>query len=354
MANPLVSVIVACCNGVDMTRRCLAGLSNQEYEPREIIVVDNGSQEDVREMVTGEYPQCRFIRIERNLGFAGGYNRGISAARGTYIAIINNDAIASPQWLGKLVAVAEQDAQIGAVASIIADGNRTNVLDSCGVGIALDGMSRQLMRGRALPVLNEPHEVLAPSGCACLFQAAALDVVGLFDESFFSYCEDTDLGLRLRWAGFKTVVAPDAQVTHYYSMTTGKYSLQKVFWVERNHFLVAVKNFPPALLLILPFATVWRYLVQIFAIVTRSGDLIQFSAQANFLHVAATIIRTYRSALALVPSMLRKRRLFLPKRKISNLRMLKLIWAQRISMVEVIIGSGNSGGCSDRHDNSPC
>ena len=339
MEHPLVSVVVVCCNGLEITRQCLAGLFNQDYDPREIIVVDNGSQEDVQGMVTGAYPQFRFIRMERNLGFAGGYNRGIKAAHGKYIAIINNDAIASPQWLSSLIKVAEEDAKIGAVASVIVDGNRPKVLDSCGVGIALDGMSRQLMRGQAMPVLTAPKEVLVPSGCACLFRADALEAVGLFDESFFAYCEDTDLGLRLRWAGFKTVVAPGAQVTHYYSMTTGKYSLQKVFWVERNHLLVAVKNFPPALLLILPFVTIWRYLVQLFAIITRSGDLIEFSAQANFFQVVATIVKAYISFLAVTPLMLRERKLFLSKRAISNFQMLRIILAHRMSMVEIIIGS---------------
>jgi GT2 family glycosyltransferase len=339
MVHPLVSVVVVCLNGLEITRQCLAGLLKQDYDPREIIVVDNGSQEDVQGMVTAAYPQFRFIRTDRNLGFAGGYNRGIEAANGKYIAIINNDAIASPQWLRALIEVAEKDAKIGAVASIIADGNRPNILDSCGVGIALDGMSRQLMRGQAPPVLSAPQEVLFTSGCACLFRADALEAVGLFDESFFAYCEDTDLGLRLRWAGFNIVVAPDAQVTHYYSLTTGKYSLQKVFWVERNHFFVAMKNFPPALLLFLPFATIWRYLVQIFAIITRSGDLIEFSTRSNFFQIAATIVKAYISAIDGMPSMLRKRKLFLPKRKISNFQMLRIILAHRISMVEIIIGS---------------
>jgi len=335
----LASIVVVCCNGLEMSRRCLTSLHNQDYYPREIIVIDNGSQEDIQGMVTGEYPQFRFIRMEDNLGFAGGYNWGIEAAQGQYIAIINNDAVASPQWLRSLVAVAEKDAEIGAVASIIIDGNRPEVLDSCGVGIALDGMSRQLMRGQAPPVLKDSKEVLVPSGCASLFRADALEAVGLFDESFFAYCEDTDLGLRLQWAGFKTVVAPGAQVTHYYSMTAGRYSLQKVFWVERNHIWVAVKNFPVALLLLLPVATIWRYLVQIFAIITRSGDLIKFSTQTNFFQVAITIAKAYFSALAGMPLMLRKRKLFLPKRRTSNFQMLKIILAHRMSMVEIIIGS---------------
>ena len=336
---PLVSIVVVCFNGVDITRRCLESLFSQDYKSKEIILVDNGSQEDIRRMVAEEFPQARFIKLEINHGFAGGYNRGIEAARGKYIAIINNDAVASPQWAGALVEVAEKDRETGAVASIIIDGNKTGVLDSCGVGMALDGMSRQLMRGQAPPVLNVPQEVLIPSGCACLFRADALKAVGLFDESFFAYCEDTDLGLRLRWAGFKTVVAPDAVVTHYYSMTAGKYSLQKVFWVERNHFWLAIKNFPPLFLFFLPLVTGWRYLVQAFAILTRSGDLSGFTGQSNIFRVAATILKAYISALAGVPLMLRKRKLFLPKRRLSNFQMLRIILAFRISMKEVIIGS---------------
>lgn len=339
MAQPLVSVVVVCFNGLEITRRCLLGLKSQDYRHKEIIVVDNGSAEDIESMVRKDCPEARFIRLEHNSGFAGGYNRGIEAAQGDYIAIINNDAIAVPQWLTAMVNVAKGDLNIGAVASIIIDGNRPEVLDSCGVGIALDGMSRQLKRGQKRPLLQVPEEVLMPSGCACLFCAEALKTVGLFDESFFAYCEDTDLGLRLRWAGFKTVVAPGALVTHYYSMTTGKYSLQKVFWVERNHFWLAGKNFPFVLLLFLPFATCWRYLIQTYAIITHSGDLAGFTGQSNIFQVAATILKAYGSAAQGVPLMLRKRSVSLSKKKLSNLQMLKIILAFRISMVEIIIGS---------------
>ncbi len=338
---PLVSVVVVCLNGLDITRRCLDSLFKQDYQFKEIIVVDNGSREDIRGMVSDEYPQSRLIRIEDNCGFAGGHNRGIEAARGEYVAVINNDAVASPQWLGALVKVAEKDAEVGAVASIIIDGNKPEVLDSCGVGIALDGMSRQEMRGQLPPTLTYPKEVLTPSGCACLFRMHALKTVGLFDESFFAYCEDTDLGLRLRWAGFKTTVAPDAIVTHYYSMTAGKYSLKKIFWVERNHLWVAIKNFPFLLLPIVPFATVWRYIVQTYAIITRSGDLSGFTAESDFFQVMTIIMKAYVSAFAGMPSMFRKRRSFLQKRQISNFQMLKIIWDFKMSMVEIIIGSKN-------------
>ena len=341
--TPLVSVVVVCFNGLDITRQCLTSLFRQNYHPKEVIVVDNGSQEGIREMVIKEFPQAQLICLDENLGFAGGHNKGIEAAKGKYVAIINNDAVASPQWLSSMVDAAEKDEQIGAVASIITDGNRPEVLDSCGVGIALDGMSRQAMRGKPQPVLDKPQEILMPSGCACLLRMDALKIVGLFDDSFFAYCEDTDMGLRLRWAGFKAVVTPDANVTHYYSMTAGKFSLKKVFWVERNHFWVTIKNFPVILLLLVPFVTFWRYLVQTYAILSRSGDLYGFTDETSLSQIITTIIKAYVSALAGAPLMFRKRVAFLPKRKLNDFQMLKLIWVFKMSIVEIVIGTKNAG-----------
>ena len=101
-------------------------------------------------------------------------------------------------------------------SSIVIDGNRPEVLDSCGVGISLDGMSRQAMRGMPVPQLTQPGEVLLFSGCACLLKMEVLKEVGLFYKDFFAYCEDTDLGLRLRRAGWNIVIAPGAYVQHFY------------------------------------------------------------------------------------------------------------------------------------------
>ncbi|MCJ7615625.1 MAG: glycosyltransferase family 2 protein, partial [Desulfobacterales bacterium] len=230
---PLVTVIVVTLNNLNLLRNCLESLYAQDYRQLEIIVVDNASDEDVQGMLAAEFPEVRTVRLDKNYGFAGGNNRGIETAQGKYIALINNDVVAAPQWISFLVATAESDADIGAVASIVIDGNQPEVLDSCGVGIALDGMSRQAMRGTPVPQLTQPKEVLLFSGCACLLRREALKEVGLFDEDFFAYCEDTDLGLRLRRAGWNIVAAPGAYVHHHYSMTSGKFSLQKIYWVER-------------------------------------------------------------------------------------------------------------------------
>jgi len=246
--------------------------------------------------------------------------------------------MAATTWVGSMVASVEKDDEIGSVASIIIDGNQPNRLDSCGIGLALDGMSRQMMKGEGVPFLTRPKEVLAPSGCACLFRMEALRTVGLFDESFFAYCEDTDLGLRLRWAGYKSVVAPGAEVTHYYSMTTGKFSHLKVYWVERNHYWVAVKNFPLVLLFFVPFVTVWRFIIQFYAIITRSGNLYGFVDHTSFSKIVMTIMKAQWSALFGILPMLHKRHLIKSTRKLNIIQMLKTIWIYKISIIEVIIG----------------
>jgi len=186
---PLVTAVVVTLNNLNLLRNCLTSIYAQDYGAIEIIVVDNGSEEDIRGMLAKEFPEVRIVRLDKNHGFAGGNNRGIETAQGKYVALINNDAVAAPQWISSLVATAESDPGIGATASIIIDGNRPEVLDSCGVGIALDGMSRQAMRGMPVPNPVKPEDVLLFSGCACLLKMEALNEVGLFDEDFFAYCE---------------------------------------------------------------------------------------------------------------------------------------------------------------------
>jgi len=333
---PLVTIIVVTLNNLNLLRNCLESLYVQDYGAIEIVVVDNGSDEDVSDKLAAEFPEVRMVRLDKNYGFAGGNNRGIETAQGKYVALINNDAVATPQWISSLVATAESDPGIGAVASIVIDGNRPEVLDSCGVGISLDGMSRQAMRGMPVPRLTQLGEVLLFSGCACLLKMEALNEVGLFDEDFFAYCEDTDLGLRLRSAGWDIVVAPDAYVHHHYSMTGGKFSLQKIYWVERNHLWVAIKNFPWFLLTILPLITAWRYMVQGYSVLKTGGELNRFTENNSLPAIASTYLEAYVDMLTKLPAMLLKRWRFRKKHRLSNIDMFHLIWKFRLSIKEII------------------
>jgi len=108
-----------------------------------------------------------------------------------------------------------------------------------------------------------------------------LDEVGLFDEDFFAYCEDVDLGLRGRLAGWKAVLAPSAVVYHHYSGYAGGYSPLKAFLVERNHLWVALKNFPVRILLLVPLYALWRHCLQPYAALAHRGSVGQFLKGAS-------------------------------------------------------------------------
>lgn len=239
--HPIVSVIIVNWNGKHLLKGCLDSLRCQVFTDFEVIVVDNGSTDGSCQYVAQEYPEVKFISSARNLGFAGGNNLGIVESQAKYIALLNNDARAGKFWLSSLVVAAEQKPETGMFASLI---TRTNgKIDSAGCTVYPDGIGVCRGRGGYVHQYNRPAYVTFPSGCAALYRRDMLDQIGLFDERFFMYCEDTDLGLRAQRAGWKCLYVPTAKVEHLYSQSTGAYSLKKLFYVERNRLLLVLKNF---------------------------------------------------------------------------------------------------------------
>jgi GT2 family glycosyltransferase len=201
----------------------------------------------------------RVISPGSNVGFGAAVNIGVRASSSPYIATLNDDTEPGPAWLSALVCEMEADSHAGMCASRIllrSDG----ALDSAGMLICFDGSSKQ--RGHSLPAdrFNFSEDVLFPSACAALYRRSMLEEVGLFDEDYFLYCEDTDLGLRAQWAGWRCRYASGAVVRHHYSLTAGAFSVMKARFVERNRLWVALKNFPWALLAIVPAVSSARYL----------------------------------------------------------------------------------------------
>lgn len=332
--TPLVSVIVVTLNNAALLKNCLASLLAQTWPAIEVIVVDNGSTEDIAGLVAKEFPRAKFLRFEENLGFAEGNNRGIAASSGEFVALINNDAVASPDWVKSLVEAAMAEPRAGAVASVIIDGNNPAVFDSCGMGAALDGMSRQVAKGGPVAGAAYPREVLMASGCACLYRRAALDDVGLFDNDFFAYCEDSDLGLRLQMAGWRCLLAQNAVVHHYYSMTFGRFSMKKVYWVERNHFWVFLKNYPLILFSLLPFATAWRLFLQAWYLLRGNAATDGFRANAGLGEIVIVYLRAYWDMARAIPAMLGKR--MKNPRRLGVWDAAMLLHRHRLSMKQVL------------------
>jgi len=291
---------------------CLNSLEAQTYRNFETIVVDNSGARLVKESA-----RVRVIANDRNVGFGAAINQGLAASSGDYLAALNDDAVASAEWLAKLVACAENDSKAGMFASevLMAGSGR---LDSAGMLIAADGTSRQRGHDEASAGYAKQTEALFPSGSAALYRRKMLEEIGAFEESFFLYCEDTDLGLRARWAGWGCRYVPGAQVKHRYSHSAGKASIMKAYYVERNRLFALVRNFPLGMCLCAPFASISRYFWHLMFMLEGRGKAAEFREGGNpALWLPFLVLRAHATALIRLPRLLRERRAIAATRRLS-------------------------------------
>jgi GT2 family glycosyltransferase len=248
----LVSVVIVNWNGQPLLERCLAALDAQTYADREVIVVDNGSTDASLAWLAECQPAVRLLRNDHNRGFAAANNQGIRAARGRYVALLNNDAFATPGWLAALVAAAEAHPRAGMVASLMLFADRPSMVNSAGICVDRFGVSWD--RAGGAPAAD-PESAIVPvfgaSAGAALYRREMLAELDGFDEDFFAYLEDVDLAWRARWLGWQAVLAPAARVLHIASATSREGSAFKTHCLARNKLLLLLKNYPAPQL--------WRY-----------------------------------------------------------------------------------------------
>jgi N-acetylglucosaminyl-diphospho-decaprenol L-rhamnosyltransferase len=246
--SPAVSVVVVTYQSAPTLGPCLAALKAQSFRDFETLLVDNASSDGAAQAAARADPSLRLIENAENRGFSGGVNDGVRAARGRWIALINPDAYAEPDWLERLLAAAAAHPTVRAFASRQLMAQDPARLDGLGDVMAAAGFPfRGGYRGRD-PGPREIGEVFSPCGGAMLIERQLFLSLGGFDERLFCYCEDVDLGYRLRLSGERTLVAPDAVVRHEGSASTGgPRSDFAVFHGTRNRLWVFVKDTPPLL-----------------------------------------------------------------------------------------------------------
>jgi len=225
-------------------------------------------------------PGARVIENSRNEGFGAAVNQGFAASTAPYLATLNDDAAAHPEWLKALLDAIERRPDVGMCAAQVRLFGEPQ-LDSAGMLLARDGSSKQRGHGRLPADFPVMEEVLLPSGSAALYRREMLDDIGMFDPAFFLYCEDTDLGLRARWAGWKCLYVPQAVAEHHYSHSAGKASPLKAYYVERNRLFVIAKNFPGRMLLAAPFVSLARYLWHLRFLLQGTGSAARFRAEGH-------------------------------------------------------------------------
>ena len=308
--RPLLSVIIPNWNGKHFLTECIDSLKEQTFRDFEIILVDNGSTDGSAEFAGERYREfIRVLRNKENLGFAGGNNVGIQAARGEYIVLLNNDTWADPHWLEELVKATQFDPPIGMWASKIYSYYKRNQIEAVGELIYWDGLSRargQYEQDRGQ--YNAMEEIFFPPGCGAMYRKSLFDGIGLFDEDFFAYADDSEIGIRARLACWKCLYVPAAIVYHKNSGTAGQYSPLKAFYVERNRFWITIKYFPLPLLLLSPFFTFYRFVFQAYGALVHRGAAGKFTRTFSPWHLIGILIKAYGSGLHGLPKMWEKRR----------------------------------------------
>jgi GT2 family glycosyltransferase len=248
MSEPLASVIIVTWNGREWLERCLPAVAGQRGVRFEVIVVDNGSQDGSAEWIERAFPRVRLIRNRTNRGFAPATNQGFAAASGQYLATLNNDAIADPDWLAALVDACERDNNLAMAASRMVRWDDPRRFDSAGVTVDRFGFAWNLRAGELVPEREAPQDVFGACAGAALYRRSMLEDVGLFDERFESFYEDVDLAWRAQLRGWPGRYIPSARVRHAHSATGGRHPARKRYLLGRNRIWTALKNTPaPAL-----------------------------------------------------------------------------------------------------------
>jgi hypothetical protein len=331
----LISVIVVNWNRRELLRACLESLQRQTGVAFEIIVVDNGSGDGSAEMAEREF-RVRVIRNVENRGFCAANNQGIRAAGGEFIALLNNDAEAEPGWLEALWRACSSAPDAGMAASKILVWEDPRLIDKAGHLIFPDGQNRG--RGTGMQdcgQFDRQEDVLWPDGSAALYRRAMLDEIGGFDEDFFAYGDDAELGLRARIAGWRCIYTPKAVVRHHRSATLGKDSMRRLELIERNRLLLAVKLFPLSLLSLNSFFFALRLCAGLVLSQRRAGDTAHFPGLAGKWRILRALSRGHFQALALAPRMWRKRAAIGSIRRLSPRDVRRLILTHRLPLREV-------------------
>lgn len=241
---PPVTVLVVTWQGRDLLAACLDSLARQTV-PYRLVVVDNASTDGTAELLADRFPHARVVRTDVNRGFAGGVSVGLAVVDTPLVALLNNDAVAEPDWLERLVGALEKHPEAAAVTSrlLLAETDPPRV-NNAGVVLRADGYGADRGLGEPAQDYAEPAEVFGFSGGAALLRVDAVCTVGGFPAQFFLYYEDTDTSWRLRRAGWSIRYEPTAVVHHRHSATADQMSRDFAYWNERNRLLMHVRCAP--------------------------------------------------------------------------------------------------------------
>ena len=267
-----VSVVIPNYNGEKYLRDCLDSLNEQTFRDFELIVVDNGSEDDSVKIVRDRFPQARIERLDKNYGFSRAVNDGIKMAKAPYVILLNNDTRADKDYIKELYLAITGDERIFSVNPKMLQMYKPGLIDSAGDMYCCLGWA--FARGKDSPgqAYDKRRDIFSACAGAAIYRKSVFDVIGYFDEKHFAYLEDVDVGYRARINGYRNVYEPRAVIYHAGSgMSGSRYNTFKINLSSRNNVYMAYKNMPLLqLILNLPFLILGCLVKTLFFI--RKGE----------------------------------------------------------------------------------
>lgn len=299
------AVIVVNWNSGDDLAKCLTALNNQTRLPEQIIVVDNLSSDDSLLGIEEKFPHVELIRLDGNTGFACANNLGVKKVRDCdWIAFLNPDAFAAPDWLEKLLHAAEENPGVAFFGSHMLKHGVLDVLDGTGDVYHVSGLAWRRDHGLSASANKRvTGEVFSACAAAAMIRKDVFLEAGGFDENFNSYFEDVDLGFRIRLLGHRCLYVSNAVVEHVGSGSTHRYSDYAIYHGNRNLVWAYVKNMPGLLF--------WVYLPQ--HLLVNIAALLWFTIKGK----GKEVFRAKMDALKGLPRAITQRKTTQKTRKVS-------------------------------------
>lgn len=246
MSDALFSVIIPHWNGKHFLQPCLDALAAQAHPHLEVILVDNASSDGSQAFVREHYPHVTLIELPENRGFTGACNAGMARATGAFVALLNNDTEAHPDWAKAVISAFERHPEVGIVASKMLLFHQRTHIHTAGDGFTTDG--RAFNRGvweEDKGQYDTEAYVFSACGGSSVYRRALLDQIGFLDDDYFFLLEDADIAWRAQLAGWHTLYTPHAIVYHHLSATGGGATAS--FYDGRNSLYIIAKNLPTEL-----------------------------------------------------------------------------------------------------------
>ncbi len=325
---PSASVIVLNCNGREHLHACLPTLEALDYPRTEIVVADNGSSDGSQDYVRAAHPRVRLIEFGANLGFAKAYNLAVAQCQSDYVALLNNDTRVEPSWLAELVDAAERHG-VAAAGALVLDWDGARV-DFAGAAPTAFGHAWQHDHGRPSGAAYAEHRMLFACGAAALVRREHFVAAAGFDEDFFAYFEDVDLGWRLNLLGHGTVFAPRAVTRHRLHGSSGPSTQAlRLRLYERNALsMLAVNYGDEAFARVLPAAVALTLARQLSSATIEDRGVAFGRPSPSHVTVAPAVVATLialEDFARQLPAILAKRQRVQTTRRVTDAELFALV-----------------------------